>query len=194
MARRRWMILGIAFTAFVITFWAVAARHQTPAGQPALADVTQQTLDSVKQEFNASADSERVLLLLSPTCPVCVKGSSVVNDILKRHTGRKIRVIAVWEPMLPTDWNRPTSAVLNRLSDQRAIQWWDKQHLIAGLLKASATSQNPGCCKRNGTLWDVIAVYPPGTKWTESLPPPVFFAGPVVKGASEWEGQLKQHS
>jgi hypothetical protein len=194
MTKCKWMIVGFLLTVFLAAFWTVATRHQTPPGQPPLANLTPQSLEQVKQEFNSSADRERVLLLLSPTCPVCVKGSSVVNDILRRHPGSKIRVLAIWEPILPTDWNRPTSAVLRGLSDQRAIQWWDKQHVIAGLLKASAGGENPGCCKRNQTLWDVIAVYPPGVRWTETLPAPRFFAGPVVQGAPEWEAQLGQHS
>jgi hypothetical protein len=194
MTRRKWTIFGIALIAFLAVFWAIAARHQTPSEQPPLADVTQQTMGQVRQEFNASSDSERVLLLLSPTCPVCIKGSSTVNEILSRHPGSKIRVIAIWEPMLPTDWNRPTSAVLNRLSDRRATQWWDNRHLIANLLDASIAGQKPESCKLNGTLWDVIAVYPPGVKWTETLPTPRFFAGPVVQGAPKWETQINHHS
>lgn len=194
MTKRKWIIFGSVLIAFAVLFWAVAARHDTPHGQPPLAEITPQTLSQARQEFNASVDSERVVLLLSPTCPVCVQGSSVVNDILSRHPGNKVRVIAIWEPMLPTDWNRPTSTVLGRLSDKRAIQWWDKQHVIAGLMAASAGNKNPGCCKRDEILWDVIAVYPPGVKWAEALPAPTFFAGPVVRGAPKWEAQLNQHS
>jgi len=194
MTRPRWMVFGVALVAFLAAFWVVASRHQTPPGQPPLADVTVQTVEQIKQEFNASENSERVLLLLSPTCPVCIKGSSAVNEILRRNPKSKIRVIAIWEPMLPTDWNKPTSAVLSRLSDLRATQWWDNQHLIAELLNASVAGQKPGCCKRKDTLWDVIAVYPPGAKWAETLPAPQFFAGPVVRGAPEWEAQLVHHS
>ena len=192
MTKRKWIILATVLAASVVAFWAVAARHETPREQPPLAEITQQTLSQVRQQFNSSLDSQRVVLLLSPTCPVCVEGSSVVNDILRRHPENKVRVMAIWEPMLPTDWNKPTTGVLHRLSDRRAIQWWDKQHVIAGLLKASTRNGNPGCCKRNEILWDVIAVYPPGVKWTDSLPAPAFFAGPVVRGALNWEAQLYQ--
>ena len=97
----------------------------------------EQSLMQLKEEFIASQGSQRVLLLLSPTCPVCVEGSSVVIDVLRRHPARKIRVLAIWEPILPTDWNRPTSAVLDRLSDRRAIQWWDKQHVLATAVQNS---------------------------------------------------------
>lgn len=189
MTKRKWTIFAVALAAFLVMFLLVAARHQTPSGQPPLANVTERSLTQLKQEFNAYQDSERVVLLLSPTCPVCVEGSSVVNSILSRHPGKKIRVLAIWEPILPTDWNRPTSAVLDRLSDGRAVQWWDEQHLMAGLLKASA-GEGPKCCKRNETLWDVIAVYPPGAQWKETLPAPAFISGPVVRGAPNWEAQL----
>jgi hypothetical protein len=194
MTKHKWIIFGAILIAFGVGFCAVAARHETPLGQPPLAEITQQTLSQVRQEFNASLDSERVVILLSPTCPVCVQGSSVVNDILRRHPVNKVRVIAIWEPMLPTVWNKPTSAVLNRLSDNRAVQWWDKQHVIAGLLESSIANEYRGCCRRNETLWDVIGVYPPGVKWIEMLPAPTLFAGPVVRGAPKWETQLKQQS
>lgn len=190
MTKRKWITFGIVAGTFLVLFWAVAARHQTPAGQPPLANVTHQSLAQLRQQFNAATDSERVLLLLSPTCPVCIQGSSRVNAILRSHPGSKIRVFAIWEPILPTDWNSPTSGVLSRLSDRRVFQWWDKQHLIAHLLQQSAAGQDPQCCRRNGTLWDVIAVYPPGAQWMETLPPPALFAGPVVRGAPLWDANV----
>ena len=186
MTNHKWTIFGVTAAAFLALFFLVVARHQTPSGQPPLANVTEQSLAQLKQEFNAFQDSERVVLLLSPTCPVCVQGSSVVNSILSRHPGDKIHVLAIWEPILPTDWDRPTSAVLDRLFDRRAVQWWDKGHMMAGLLNASV-SEGPRCCKRNGILWDVIAVYPPGAQWKEAMPAPEFIAGPVVRGAPNWE-------
>jgi hypothetical protein len=192
MTKRKWMIFGTVVAAFVALFAAVTVRHRTPAGQPPLMDVSQQSISQLKQEFNASSGEERVLLLLSPTCPVCVEGSSVVNAVLKRHPGSDIRVFAVWEPILPTDWSRPSSVVLDRLSDRRAVQMWDRHHLVANLLKQSAAGRDPGCCKRNQTLWDIIAVYPPGARWTDSLPAPRLFAGPVVRGAPQWDTTLLQ--
>jgi hypothetical protein len=190
MTKRKWVILACAAVAFLAIFWTAAARHQTPAGQPPLADLNPQSLKKIKQEFNTSPHSERVLLLLSPTCPVCVEGSSVVNAVLKQHPGSPVRIFAIWEPILPTDWNRPTSAVLHQLSDVRVVQMWDRHHLVAKLIQQSTAGQQPGCCKHNGTLWDVIAVYPPGAQWTDSLPAPEFFAGPVVRGAPHWETKL----
>lgn len=192
MAKRKWGLFAAVIAAFVALFGYVALRHQTPPGQPQLANLTGQSLPQLQQEFNASVNSERVLLLLSPTCPVCVAGGARVNAILKEHPDGNVRVFAIWEPILPTDWNRPTTSVLSKLSDLRAAQFWDKQHLMASLVKQSASRQ-PGCCKRRGVLWDIIAVYPPGARWTNSLPEPEFFAGPVVRGAPQWETAMLQH-
>ncbi len=74
------------------------------------------------------------MLLISPTCPVCLEGDSAVEAVLRRHPRTEVRVFAVWEPMLPTDWSSPNTHVLARLSDPRVIQVWDKKHLIAGLI------------------------------------------------------------
>jgi len=51
---------------------ALAARHQlpghhVPAGQPSLGELTSDSLDSLKTDFNGSADGVRIVLLLSPT-------------------------------------------------------------------------------------------------------------------------------
>ena len=54
------------------------------------------------------------------------------------YPGDNIRVFAVWEPMLPTDWTRPNTRVLARLLDPRVIQDWDKDHLLSGLMEKGA--------------------------------------------------------
>jgi hypothetical protein len=43
------------------------AGHQVPAGQPPLGELTSDSLNSLKADFNRSADGVRVILLLSPT-------------------------------------------------------------------------------------------------------------------------------
>jgi hypothetical protein len=45
----------------------VFASHRVPAGQPALAELTSDSLGSLKADFNRSADGLRIVLLLSPT-------------------------------------------------------------------------------------------------------------------------------
>ena len=73
---------------------------------------------------------------------------------------------------------------LNRCLGQECV--------LAGLLRASIEGQKPGCCRRNGTLWDIIAVYPRRMQWNEAMPAPVFVAGPVVRSAPDWDAKVLQ--
>lgn len=45
----------------------LSAGHQTPAGQPQLAELVPQNFITIEAAFNAAKDDVRVLLLLSPT-------------------------------------------------------------------------------------------------------------------------------
>src|SRR6516162_3055021 len=81
-----------------------------------------------------------------------------------------VRVLVVWEPMLPTDWDVPSGMVQSRISDSRVVQFWDKDHLVAKELKQQFPSSRNLCCQRNGVLWDVAAVYPAGVEWGVAAP------------------------
>ena len=54
------MVLGVAV-------WFGLLTHQTPGGQPPLAEMDPQSLESLKAQFNQAAGEFRVVLLLSPT-------------------------------------------------------------------------------------------------------------------------------
>jgi hypothetical protein len=89
--------------------------------------------------------------------------------------------------MLPTDWGAPTSPVLARVSDTRALQFWDKDHLVAKELRQQL-SPTQICCQRNGIIWDVAALYPRGMRWDASKP--AYFGGAVLDVAPELWKQI----
>jgi hypothetical protein len=104
--------------------------------------------------------------------------------VLKQNPDPRIRVFAVWEPILPTDYSSPGTGVLARLSDARVEQYWDKNHLFAerleSRLKTDEGHPQPSCCNRHGIQWDEVAVYKQGLRWDDQLPRAVFLDGPVV--------------
>jgi hypothetical protein len=104
-----------------------------------------------------------------------------------------LRVMVVWEPMLPTDLRSPVRSTLGRIQDKRARQFWDPQHLVAIELLRIA-HENPGrpdpdCCVVHGLFWDDAILYPPHAKWRET-PAAVFWNGPVVRVTSALEKAL----
>ena len=108
-----------------------------------------------------------------------------MERLLEQHPQQKVRVFAVWEPILPTDWSPPTTSALGRLSDRRVVQFWDKDHVLTKIMAESRDPKSgPDCCVRKGVLWDLIAVYPAGAIWDQSLPAPVLFNGPVVRAVA----------
>src|SRR5712691_936579 len=95
-----------------------------------------------------------------------------MQTILSRHPKAKVRVFAVWEPILITDWSAPGSFVRGRLSDDRVRQFWDPQHMVAAQMSRDAhpPQPEPHCCDDRGILWDLAAVYPRDAVWGSSLP------------------------
>jgi hypothetical protein len=102
--------------------------------------------------------------------------------VLKAAPGAGVRVFAIWEPIRVSDLAPPISAVLGRLPDERVRQFWDPDHAVSAQLKKDARPPQPvqECCEQNGHLWDLAAVYPAGSTWTDRLPPATLFNGPVV--------------
>jgi hypothetical protein len=94
-----------------------------------------------------------------------------------------VKVFAVWEPILEVDWFPPTRFAMGRLWDHRASQFWDKHRLVATRMAHDAREPQPepNCCERDGNLWDLAAVYPPGAVWGQTLPAATVFNGPVVE-------------
>jgi hypothetical protein len=64
---RRNIGLGVAALAIFAGLFYFYGGHQTPSGQAALANLNAASLTELKNEFNNSHASVRLLLLLSPT-------------------------------------------------------------------------------------------------------------------------------
>jgi hypothetical protein len=106
---------------------------------------------------------------------------------------RRVRVFAVWEPVLETDVGPPTASVLSRLSDARVEQYWDPGRVLSGrILKASHTVSTFAIF--SGQLqaaWDLAAVYPPGSRWPGGeVPAPVYCGNPVAESIDSLRARL----
>lgn len=120
---------------------------------------------------------------------MCLRGASAIEKVLERDRSNRVRVLVVWEPILPTDWIRPGRMVEKRISDPRVTQFWDKHHLVAQEVSRQLESTpERDCCRHNGTLWDVAALYPPAEQWKKAAPE--FFEGPVVASADDLAKRL----
>lgn len=116
-----------------------------------------------------------------------MRGASATQQLLTDLSAKNVRVYVVWEPILPTDWQEPTSPILGRIADSRASQYWDKDHLVAKSIRQHVPANEPDCCDNDGVLWDIIALYPKGANLATR---PVFISGPVVKAAASAKARV----
>jgi hypothetical protein len=99
-----------------------------------------------------------------------LQGASATGQLLREINNQNVRVFAIWEPVLPTDFAAPSTAALARIPDARGAQYWDRSRALSHLL---------GERNRSTVVWDYIAVYQPGTLWQDAPPKPVYSDGPV---------------
>jgi hypothetical protein len=113
--------------------------------------------------------------------------------VLSSYPELDVRVFTVWLPIVFTDFARPSTGVMSRMTDPRVQQLWDPDHLLAReiTLAAQPPHPQPDCCEIKGIFWDVAAVYRKGARWDERLPPAVFLNGPVTDVVQGLEAALK---
>jgi hypothetical protein len=102
---------------------------------------------------------------------------------VEEFAGKPVRVFVIWEPVLATDWSSPSTATLKRVSDARAVQFWDKGRLI---------SHSMGEHDRRSVVWDYIAVYPRGAVWEDGPRAALYHGGPVVQVVEPARAALKK--
>lgn len=118
-----------------------------------------------------------------------------MSKILQTMPNADIRVLIVWEPILATDWYPPTRFTLGRIPDHRALQFWDRDHLVSAELRRSVEAQKsmtpPACCVDRDFYWDVALIFTPQQTWNKLLPAPIFWEGPVARKTSGLENSLR---
>jgi hypothetical protein len=108
-----------------------------------------------------------------------LQGASATGQLLREINSKDVRVFAIWEPVLPTDFVAPSTAALARIPDDRVAQYWDRERALSHLL---------GEHNRSTVVWDYIAVYAPGTVWQDAPPKPIYSDNPVrdaISGAKD---------
>ncbi len=125
-----------------------------------------------------------------------MRGASAFQELVDTIPQQKIRILIVWEPILWTDVKAPSGSTLARVSDPRAVQFWDPDHVLADALReALATADGPRIDRgrlSDEVLWDDVAIYVPGDRWTDRMPAPRSFAGPVYDVIPEVREALEE--
>lgn len=160
---RRFAFLLAAVVAMLCAHASAGANAAVPHGTRSYA-----TLDSssnpFRVDFNRDRDKVRVVLLVSPTCPECLHGASVIeSQLFDRNPSRKLAGYAIWVPKLgarETDVAAGTTVA----ADPRIRDYWDANERIGAFYEPMLPT--PGT-----ESWDVYMIFPPGVVWTGVVPP-----------------------
>jgi len=117
----------------------------------------------VRSWFNASADSVRVIFLLSPACPYCQSGHKVLKTLFGKTTSLDLKAFLVWLPMYSGDDEQQAVRQASTFEDPRLTEGWDGPRAIGDLFARRL--------ELGGTAWDVYLVYDRGVTWDDGEPP-----------------------
>ncbi len=106
-----------------------------------------------------------------------------------------MKVFVIWEPIVFSDLVVPADSVLQRVSDLRAAQYYDKNHLLSKALQAQMLAHGvtgQDYFVKDQYVWDAMAVYAPGVRWENgSGAKPDFVGAPVVSVRDQLAGYLR---
>jgi hypothetical protein len=119
--------------------------------------------------FDNGVSSARLVLLVSPTCPLCLAGVDLVVDALDTPEGGRCDTHVLWLPVLETD-NGDSAANAARAIGAlpRITQYWDESRAVS----TAAHTVLDFATRRRNVAWDVYLFYRAGARWTEPIPSP----------------------
>ncbi len=138
-------------------------RDSVSSAAPALVDLG--GVQGFKRTFNRDVQTTRLLLILTPGCPTCLRNAQMIERrVLKVIPDPSLRVYVVWVPALKKDGREMAEKRTELLVDPRATHFWG-----GDLELADAFKQPLGM--KNSSAWDVFLVFRPGVRWEKEAAP-----------------------
>jgi hypothetical protein len=123
--------------------------------------------EELRAAFNRDKDKVRLVLLLSPTCDLCMSSAGIVQKyVLGTIKDDKVAVYTVWGPMYEADREEHAREATVRMPDPRVTHFWTAGQTVAEKF-AQAIKAPDGV-----TGWDTFQLFPPGATWGDSVPAP----------------------
>ena len=109
---------------------------------------------------------------------MCVAGASWARtELLAKRPDAKLRVYAVWQPILLSDFRVTWREAM--LQDSRVTHFWDVDKVLAKWF--AEFSDLPPEDGVRPDAWDLIYMFGPRAQWGATLDPPAAWSGPIVE-------------
>src|ERR1700732_1934526 len=154
------LIVGTALLALVPLAVSAADAPQKPYV------VLDKSLSQLRADFNANAGKVRLLYIVGPTCGICLRGMSDLQETVYSKKGDDPRLVT-FVIHVPTLGAHETNVVpASRLiSNRHTTQYWEETGITGKLMQ-----QVMGVDKY---VWDFWTIYGPKAVWSDERLPPV---------------------
>jgi hypothetical protein len=132
----------------------------------------------LRADFNREIGSVRLLFVVDPICPTCLRGLADMNrDLLQSTTDPRLQVFVVYEPVLgvvyPIPGLRPAGSqdvpkAAQLLQNPNVHNYWNRTGAFGRLLSKAVGLRN---ANQQVYAWDVWLIYGPEAKWIGAGPP-----------------------
>jgi hypothetical protein len=126
-------------------------------------DVLDGDVTAFRAAFDAGAGQPRIVMLVSPTCGLCLRGAEAVHrPVQEQIPGAALRLLIVWVPVLgATEVDVPLATRF--VPHAQASHFWDADGTLAKAYRARLGLGEDA--------WDVYLLYGPNARWTGDQPP-----------------------
>jgi hypothetical protein len=127
--------------------------------------VLDKSLRQLRADFNSNVGKVRLLYIVGPTCGICLRGLSDLQESLYSKKGNDPHMIT-YVVHVPTLGAREVNvAPASRLiSNAYTTQYWEETGITGKLMEESL-----GLTHRY--IWDFYAIYGPKAVWSDERPP-----------------------
>ena len=165
----------------------------SPAGSAPHAVMLNGDDQPLREDFNRDQGFVRLMLLVDPRCPECLRGLADMGDdvLTKLPKDARIKVYVVHEPVIGGgDKDIPAAAKL--LHTTLARHYWNptgdfgrQMSQVLGLLHGSSSVY----------AWDIYMIYPPNAVWSGKDPPQPSYLMHQLPGLDNqkfppWDGKI----
>jgi hypothetical protein len=162
----------------VLSAGAACTQGQSAAERSVPYTVLDDQASQVRADFNRKIGTVRLLFVVDPICPGCLRGLDDMNrDLLRQTADPRLQIFVVHEPVLGVarfaPWSRsagatdvPKAALL--LQNPNVQHYWNPSGEFGRLLSKAVGLKNGA---GQVYAWDVWLLYAPDAKWAGTGPP-----------------------
>lgn len=155
-------IVAVVLGAAVSALTPLAARSADAPHKPYV--VLDKSLSQLRADFNANVGKVRLLYIVGPTCGICLRALSDLEDALYSKKGNDPRMVT-FVVHVPTLGAREANVAdaSQLITDSHTTNYWEETGIIGNLME-----QQLGV---NVYVWDFYAIYGPKATWSGERPP-----------------------